>query len=396
MDISFLDLKTQYKTLKKEIENAINGVLESQHFIMGPNVEQLEKNIAKYVHAKYAVGVSSGTDALLISLMAADIGPGDEVITTPYTFFATAGSICRVGATPVFVDIIQNNFCIDPDLIEQKITNKTKAIIPVHLYGYCCGMDQIQKIAKRNNLIIIEDAAQAIGAHYELNGNKYYMGSSGDFGCFSFFPSKNLGAFGDGGMVVTNSKNNYEKLKILRTHGSKPKYYHNVIGGNFRLDAIQAAILLVKLKYLNKWTEKRRHNANIYDKLFQKYHIFFQNRLFPSIQYQTNEYCVYNQYIISTQNRNDLKQFLLSKNISTEIYYPISLHMQKCFEYLNYKDSDLSISKLAAETTLALPIYPELTEDNQKYIVSMIDKFFRKKKNGFSHLNHYPNTELLV
>ena len=382
MDIPLLDLKAQYKTIKNEIKEAINKVLESQHFIMGPNVEKLEKNIAKYVHAKYAVGVSSGTDALLISLMAAGIGPGDEVITTPYTFFATAGSICRVGATPVFVDIIPNNFCIDPNLIEQKITDKTKAIIPVHLYGYCSRMDQIQEIAKRNNLIIIEDAAQAIGAFCKTDGSWYNMGSSGDFGCFSFFPSKNLGAFGDGGMVVTNDKDKYESLKVLRSHGAKPKYYHNLIGGNFRLDAIQAAILLVKLNHLSEWTDDRRYNANVYNESFQEHHIFPLNQLFPSVQYHANEYCIYNQYIISTPNRDGLKQFLLSKNIGTEIYYPVPLHMQKCFEYLNYKPEDLPISKQAAETTLALPIYPELTEDDQKYIVSMIDKFVQKKKNG--------------
>ena len=379
MNIPLLDLKAQYETIKEEVKESINNVLESQHFIMGPNVERLEKEVAKFVHAKYAVGVSSGTDALLISLMAAGIGPGDEVITTPYTFFATAGSICRVGATPVFVDIIPNNFCINANLIESKITDKTKAIIPVHLYGYCSQMDKIQEIALRNKLIVIEDAAQAIGANCEIYGKKYYMGSCSDFGCFSFFPSKNLGAFGDGGMVVTNDKDKYEQLKILRAHGSKPKYYHNSIGGNFRLDAIQAAVLLVKLNYLNEWTDKRRHNANVYDKLFQENRIFIQNQIFPAVRYHVDEYCIYNQYIISVPNRNGLKQFLTSKNIGTEIYYPVPLHMQKCFEYLNYKIGDLPISEQAAETTLALPIYPELTEDDQKYIVSMIDKFVRKK-----------------
>jgi len=379
MEIPLLDLKAQYKTIENEIKEAINEVLESQRFIMGPNVEKLEENIAKYVHAKYAVGVSSGTDALLISLMAAGIGSGDEVITTAYTFFATAGSICRVGATPVFVDVIPNNFCINSDLIEQKITSKTKAILPVHLYGYCSQMNQIRKIAKRNDLIIIEDAAQAIGAHYDDENKKtHYMGSSSDFGCFSFFPSKNLGAFGDGGMVVTNDKEKYEKLKILRAHGAKPKYYHNFIGGNFRLDALQAAILLVKLKHLNEWTNKRRSNAVVYNKLLFNHPAFSQKHLFPTTQSHANEYCIYNQYVISTPNRDELKQFLSSKNIGTEIYYPVPLHMQKCFKHLDYKPDDFPVSKQAAETTLALPIYPELSDDDLKYVISMINKFIYK------------------
>jgi dTDP-4-amino-4,6-dideoxygalactose transaminase len=378
MKIPLLDLKRQYKSIETEIKSAIEEVLTSQHFILGPNVEELERQIANYVNAKYAVGVSSGTDALLISLIAADIGPGDEVITTPYTFFATAGSISRVGATPVFVDIIPNNFCIDPNLIESKITNKTKAIIPVHLYGYCCKMDQIKQIADKHNLIIIEDAAQAIGAYYYHDGVKYTMGSCGDFGCFSFFPSKNLGAYGDGGMVVTNDKDKYEKLKILRAHGSKPKYYHNMIGGNFRLDAIQAAILLVKLRYLKMWSDMRRNNAAFYINYFQETIRFAQNYIFPTSHHNDKEYCIYNQFVITCPERDKLRQYLTSKDIGTEIYYPVPLHMQNCFNYLGYEPDDLPISKKASETSVALPIYPELSNDELGEVLSVMDRFVRK------------------
>ena len=272
-EVPFLDLRIQYESIKDEIKLAIEEVLDSQRFILGMKVSTLEEKIATLCECKYGIGVSSGTDAILLSLMAEDIGSGDEVITTPYTFFATAGSISRTGAKPVFVDIDPDSYNINPDLIEDSITHKTKAIIPVHLFGQCAEMNKIRDIAKKHNLIVIEDAAQAIGAKYPENGNSARAGSMGDYGCFSFFPSKNLGCYGDGGMIITSSPEKADKVRMMRSHGSKPKYHHKFVGGNFRLDSIQAAILIVKLKYLSEWTSKRQSNTNLYQKLFESYHL---------------------------------------------------------------------------------------------------------------------------
>ena len=367
MQIPLLDLKAQYTTIKDEIKAAIDEVLESQYFILGPKVQQFEEEIAKYCHVQHAVGVASGSDALLLALMAIDVGYDDEVITTPYTFFATAGSISRLGAKPVFVDIDAKTYNINPELIEEKITDKTKAIIPVHLYGQCADMAPILEIGKKYNLCIIEDAAQAIGAEYK--GRK--AGSMGDMGCLSFFPSKNLGGYGDGGMVITNDAELAEKIRVLRVHGAKPKYYHSLIGLNSRLDALQAAVLSVKLKYLDGWSRDRRQNAENYNQLFAD-----TNVVTPYVE--PYNYHIYNQYIIRVGKRNELQEFLNERNIGTAIYYPVSLHLQGCYADLGYKEGDFPESEKAAKDTLALPIYSELTKEQQTAVVYAIKEFIEQ------------------
>ena len=369
--VPLLDIPLSYKEVLADVEKNINAVIESGYFILGPVVEELEQKIATYCEAKYAVGVSSGTDALLISLMAAGIKEDDEVITTPFTFFATAGSISRLGAKPVFVDIEPDTFNIDTKQIEENITRKTRAILPVHLYGQCVDMDPVLDLAQKYNLVVIEDAAQAIGSEYK--GRR--AGSMGDYGCFSFFPTKNLGGFGDGGMVTMNSEELYEQVKILRVHGSHPKYYHKMIGGNFRLDAIQAAVVLAKLKYLDKWTEKRRANAQTYNRLFKEMGMTDSLTL-PS---EVIPHHVYNQYVIRVKDKRDeLRSFLGENNISTEIYYPLPLHLQDCYLSLGYKKGNLPESEKAADETIALPIFPELTTDQLEYVVATITHFLKK------------------
>ena len=369
--VPLLDIPLSYEAVLADVEKNINEVIRSGYFILGPVVEELERQIAAYCGAKYAVGVSSGTDALLISLMAAGIGEGDEVITTPFTFFATAGSISRLGAKPVFVDIEPDTFNIDTKQIEENITRKTRAILPVHLYGQCVDMDPVLDLAQKYNLVVIEDAAQAIGSEYK--GRR--AGSMGDYGCFSFFPTKNLGGFGDGGMVTMNSEELYEQVKILRVHGSHPKYYHKMIGGNFRLDAIQAAVVLAKLKYLDKWTEKRRANAQTYNRLFKEMGMTDSLTL-PS---EVIPHHVYNQYVIRVKDKRDeLRSFLGENNISTEIYYPLPLHLQDCYLSLGYKKGNLPESEKAADETIALPIFPELTTDQLEYVVATITHFLKK------------------
>ncbi len=369
MQVPLLDLKGQYPTIKEDILTVAKEIFESQYFILGPHVQKLEEAIAEYCQCPYAVGVSSGTDALLISLMAAQIGPGDEVITTPYTFFATAGVIARVGATPVFVDIKEDTYNIDPVLIEARITERTRAIMPVHLYGQCADMDPIMDIARKRSLVVIEDAAQAIGAEYK----KKRAGSMGDFGCFSFFPSKNLGAFGDGGIVTTRSKEYYDLLKTLRVHGSSPKYFHKMIGGNFRLDALQAAIVFVKLKYLDTWTEKRQANAKQYRKLFREQGL---DRTM-GLPREVENLHIYNQFtILAPDQRDELKAYLADSGIGTEIYYPVPMHLQECFRPLGYKKGDFPVAEDAARRTLALPIYPEIPDEQQAYVVEKIKAFY--------------------
>ena len=369
MRVPLLDLKAQYEAIKDDVLAATRELYETQRFILGPEVERLEEQVARYCHTQYAIGVSSGTDALLMSLMAAGIGPGDEVITSPYTFFATAGSIARLGATPVFVDIKEDTYNIDPQLISEKITERTRAMIPVHLYGQCCDMDPILEVARAHHIVVIEDGAQAIGAEYK--GRR--AGSMGDMGCFSFFPSKNLGAFGDGGMVTTSSDALHEKLRILRVHGSQPKYYHKVIGGNFRLDTLQAAIILVKLPHLDKWTSARQANARIYRERFRR------EGLDSSVKLPVEEGSrhVFNQFVIAVKGRRDeLRQFLTEAGIGTEVYYPVPMHLQPCFEYLKARKGDFPKAEAAAANTLALPIYGELTEEQQVYVVEKIKAFY--------------------
>ncbi len=378
MKVPLLDLKQQLKAIEKEVKDAVNDVIDSTHYIMGPKVAELEEQIAEYTGAKYATGVSSGTDALLISLMTLDVGPGDIVITTPFSFFATAGVIARLSATPVFVDIEPDTYNLSPDALsrwfgasKEKI-GKVKAIIPVHLYGQCADMDPILEIAQQHNIPVIEDAAQAIGAGYPSKYGEKKAGSMGTIGCFSFFPSKNLGGMGDGGMVVTKDANIYEKLKKHRNHGANPKYYHELIGGNFRLDPIQAAILSVKLSYLDKWHSMRQGNAAYYDK-----NMNIKGVKTPTIVFK-REYHIYNQYVISVMNRRDeLREYLAKNNIGTEIYYPVPFHKQKCFQYLGYQAGDFPNSEYAAEHTLALPIYPELTTEMQDYVIEKIMTGYR-------------------
>jgi len=376
MKVPLLDLKLQYQTIKEEVMKVTEEIFESQYFILGPRVEALEKEIAEYCSSKHAVGVSSGTDALLISLMAADIGHEDKVITPTYTFFATAGSIARAGATPVFADIDPETYNISSKSISRVMDNMTrkerselKAIIPVHLYGQCCDMDSILEIAEKYNLIVIEDAAQAIGAEYK--GRR--AGSMGNFGCFSFFPSKNLGAFGDGGIVTTNSDEFFDKLRLLRVHGSHSKYYHNKIGGNFRLDALQAAIVSIKLNYLDGWTEARQANANKYRELF----IDAGLDDIVNLPTEKENRHIYNQFVISLKEKRDnLRMFLTDAGIGTEVYYPVPMHLQDCFSNLNYRKGDFPVSEYAASHTLALPVYPELSYEQQAYLVEKIKEFY--------------------
>lgn len=376
MKVPLLDLKPQYQAIKEEIASEISAVVESQYFILGPKVVELENDIAAYCKTAHAVGVSSGTDALLISLMAAGIGTGDRVITTPYSFFATAGCVSRVGAIPVFVDIDPDTYNLSTESLSQVMEEMTaeeksslKAIIPVHLYGQCADMDPILSVAEKYHLTVIEDAAQAIGSEYK--GRR--AGSMGDFGCFSFFPSKNLGAFGDGGIVTTKSETKKDSLVIFRAHGSQPKYYHKYIGGNFRLDALQAAIVKVKLQHLDAWTIGRQKNAEIYRERFAAAGL--TDRIKLPVERENRH--IYNQFVIQVpEKRDELRAELARKDIGTEVYYPVPLHLQECFADLGYKKGDLPVAETAAETTLALPIYPELDEAQLVYVVDCIRDFF--------------------
>jgi dTDP-4-amino-4,6-dideoxygalactose transaminase len=367
-----LDLKPQYLSLKDELDKAVADVIESQRFIMGPKVQECEAAIADYSSCKYGIGVSSGTDALLISLMAENVGPGDEVITTPYSFFATAGSIARTGARPVFADIDPETFNIDPALIADAVTDKTRAIVPVHLYGQTADMEPVMAIARNHGLAVIEDAAQAIGAECK----KRRAGSIGDYGCFSFFPSKNLGAFGDGGMVVTNDPARAEKLRMLRNHGSKTKYHHEIVGGNFRLDAIQAAVVTVKLARLDEWTGARQSNADRYDKLLKQTGLVDSGKIRLPVRSRYRH--IFNQYVIRAEARDQLQQSLKDAGVGTAVYYPAPFHVQECFSYLGYKEGDFPVSEQASKETLALPIYPEVSDEQAAYVVDQIAAFYRK------------------
>jgi len=366
MEVPLLDLKAQYAKIKDEVLAAVSEVLESQRCIGGPKVAELEEKIAAISDCRFAVGVSSGTDAILNCLMSLDIGPGDEVITTPFTFFATAGCIARVGARPVFVDIDAKTFDINPELIEPAVSEKTKAIIPVHLFGQMADMDPIMEVAGKHGLAVIEDAAQSITATYK--GRK--AGSIGTAGCLSFFPSKNLGGIGDGGMIVTNSEDLYHRLFIMRNHGSEPKYYHKYVGGNFRLDPIQAAALLVKLPYLDKWSQARRDNAAYYNEKFK-------GTIVTTPYIDPGCLTIYNQYVIRVPEREKVFAHLRENNIGCEIYYPVPLHLQECFTNLGYKAGDFPEAEEAAKEALALPIYPELTDEMKDYVAETVVSFMR-------------------
>ncbi len=364
MPVPMLDLKAQFASIKPEVMLAIEEVCDSQMLCLGPVVQGFEHEAAEYCGCKHAIGVSSGSDALIIALMALNVGPGDEVITTPFTFFATAGAIARLGAKPVFVDVDAQTYNIDPNLIEAAITKHTKAIIPVHLFGQMAQMQPIMDLAKKHNLAIIEDAAQSIGAEQ----NDVPCGGVGDIGCFSFYPTKNLGAFGDGGMVTTNNDDLAQSLKILRDHGQHPRYYYQRIGGNFRLDAIQGAVLSVKIKSLDEWSDKRRANAEMYNELLAGTDVTC-----PTIE--SNNLSVYNQYTIRSGHRDQLQAYLGEKQIGSAIFYPKALHVQDCFADLGYSGADFPVTNMLCDEVLSLPIFPELAEEQIRIVAKAIGEF---------------------
>lgn len=378
--VPLLDLKAQYAGLRAEIRPAMDEVCDSQYFILGPKVTEFEQHVAEYCGTADAVGVSSGSDALLISLMALGIGAGDAVLTTPYTFFATVGAIVRLGAVPLFADIDPVSFNIDPESARNALEGaqakypgiRVKAMVPVHLYGQAAEMDALLALAAEYNLKVVEDAAQAIGAEYLHGGRAVRVGSLGDTGCFSFFPSKNLGGFGDGGIVTVNDADLAEKIRRLRNHGSAPKYYHSLVGGNFRLDALQAVVLDIKLRHLEEWHADRRENAAYYEELLAGTAIRTPQAVYRD-KGLTN-YHIYNQFIIRVPQRDAVRQALQDANIGCDIYYPVPLHLQECFADLGYGCGDFPVSEAAAAETLALPIYPELTREMQEYVAEVLVK----------------------
>lgn len=378
--VPLLDLKPQYEALASELDAAVAEVVKSQYFILGPEVECFEHGVADYCGVKHAIGVSSGTDALIVAMMAMGIGEGDEVITTPYTFFGTVGSIVRLGAKPVFVDIEADSFNINVSKIEARITPKTRAIAPVHLFGQMAPMKEINRLAREHDLLVIEDAAQAVGARQ----NDRPACSFGHMGCLSFFPTKNLGGFGDGGMVVTDDEDYATIARQLRNHGMEPKYFHARVGGNFRLDALQAAVLNVKLRHLDSWHGQRRENAALYHKLFAEKGLTRDVALLDSSlergivlpsEREGNTH-IYNQFVIYSEQRDDLMAHLKANDVGCEIYYPLSLHEQECFRLLGYARGDFPLSERAAAMSLALPIYPDLTPEMIQRVVDVIAGFY--------------------
>jgi dTDP-4-amino-4,6-dideoxygalactose transaminase len=369
--VPLLDLQAQHRSIREEVLAEITRVVDSQKFIMGDDVKALETDIATYCSAKYAIGCASGSDALFLALLAGGIGPGDKVLTTPYTFFATVGAICRVGATPVFADIEPDTFNISVQAAAEALAQhpEIRAMIPVHLFGACADMDALCALAAERNILVIEDAAQSIGSEYK--GKR--AGSIGDIGCFSFFPSKNLGAYGDGGILTTNNPALAEKLAALRVHGSRKKYYHEWIGVNSRLDALQAAILRVKLRRLDEWTIGRQRNADIYREILRERAV--PVTLPAPTSYQTRH--IYNQFVICGNRRDELQAYLKQNGIGTEVYYPLPMHVQTCFAHLGYKEGDFPVSERLANESLALPIYPELTPVDIEYVSSAIEAFYR-------------------
>jgi len=386
-NVPLLDLKAQFSQIRAEVMPLIAQVCESQMFILGEHVRTFEEELARYCNSSFGIGVSSGTDALLLALMALDIGAGDEVLTSPFTFFATAGAIARTGAQPAFCDIDPTTFNLSPTTVQTFIDRECelrdgllinrgtggwiKALMPVHLYGQSADMNALMAIARRYRLRVIEDAAQAVGSEYAGGAR---VGSIGDIGCFSFFPSKNLGAFGDAGFCSTNDAELAEKMRVLRVHGGKPKYYHALIGGNFRIDELQAAVLRVKLKYLDGWTQARQRNAAFYTAAFAAAEL--DGRLVTPVAVAGQRH-IFNQYIVRARDRDALRAFLGEHGIGTEIYYPVPLHLQECFGYLGHKTGDFPESERAAAETLALPVYPELSEQQLRHVVASVAEFFK-------------------
>ncbi|MEW6129229.1 MAG: DegT/DnrJ/EryC1/StrS family aminotransferase [Acidobacteriota bacterium] len=369
--VPLLDLGEQHKQIRAEIDTAVKRVFDSQQYILGPEVKALEEELATYCQSSYAVGCASGSDALLLALMAYDIKPGDEVITTPYTFFATIGAIVRLGAKPVLVDIEPDTFNLEISQVEAVITENTRAIIPIHLFGQCAEMDELNEIGKKHGVKIIEDAAQAIGSKYKGK----LAGNLADLGCFSFYPSKNLGGVGDGGMLTTSDNDTYQKLKALRAHGAKVKYFHDYVGINSRLDALQAAILRVKLKYLDGWAEGRIRNANFYREAFRENGLVDSGAVKLPVEKEDCHH-IYNQFVIRVKSRDALRKYLSENGVGTEIYYPLALHLQPCFKFLGYQEGSFPESEKASQESLAIPIYPELTKQDQGYVVETIKGFY--------------------
>ncbi len=386
MQIPLLDLRPQHEGLRDEIIAAVTDVIDSTRYIMGPELERFEEAVAEYSGCKYALGVSSGTDALLLALMSLNIGEGDKVLVPDFSFFATAGVVSRLNAEPVFLEIDPTTFNLCPNYLEEKLENYTeeelaqvKAVIPVHLFGQCADMQAILAVAKQFGIAVVEDAAQAIGAEYRLNGEARRAGEMSDVGCMSFFPSKNLGGVGDGGMVTTNDAELHHQLRIKRVHGAEPKYYHKVIGGNFRMDPIQACVLRIKLQRLEIWHEQRRQNAAHYNQLLGSAQL--EEVVCPAAVYEDDNllnHHIYNQYTVRVQRRKDLKIFLQERGVATEIYYPVPFHRQECFADLGYRPGSLPESDCAAQEVLALPIYPGLTLDMQEYVVENLIEFYRR------------------
>ncbi len=366
MRVPMLDLRRQYKQIKPEVDMSVLKVLDHTQYIIGPEVTRFEEEVAAYCGTKYAVGVASGTDALLIALRACGIKEGDEIITSTFSFFASAGVISRLGAKPVFVDIEPVTYNLNPELIEHAITENTKVIMPVHIFGQCADMDPILEIARRHNLMVVEDAAQAIGAKYKGR----MAGAMGDFGCFSFYPTKNLGGAGDGGMIISNYQDKQTFVKSLRNHGANPKYYHSYIGYNSRLDSIQAAILSVKLKYLDQWTEGRRVNAASYNQALATLDLITPKET-------EGNYHIYNQYTIATEKRDELMEYLTAHEIDSVIYYPLPLHEQLCYKYLGYRPDDLPVAERASKQVLSIPVFPDLSEEEKQFMTETISEFFK-------------------
>jgi dTDP-4-amino-4,6-dideoxygalactose transaminase len=388
MNVPSLDLKAQYRAIKDEIDRKVLEVIAGQGFILGPEVEALEKEVAAYSGARFAVGVSSGSDGQIVSLMALGIGRGDAVVTTPFTFFATAGAIARLGARPVFCDIDEATYNLDPDRLEDVLggraepasPEKVKAVVPIHLYGQCADMDRILEIAGRRGLSVIEDAAQAIGTEYPSSRGVKKAGAIGRCGFFSFYPTKNLGGYGDGGMVLTDDEPLAARLRTLRVHGERERYYYDEMGGNFRLDAIQAAVLRVKLGHLDRWQEARREKAAAYDRAFEEEGLVADGSIaIPKAVYRgsgVKNFHTYHQYVVRARKRDELKEFLRTKGVGSTVYYPLPLHLQKCFAGLGYREGDFPRAEKAAREVLALPLYPELTRDQQGYVVSTVKEFY--------------------